>query len=212
MLNAQMLRNTEYDNDDLRSNYDRELVHLAVAEAEIKHGLHKKNGDFVRNFINEQKFYIKTGNGVSEKYYENTEALPIYGLGQGIAWAGPAWIIASNTIVNAKKSKCVGMIFRDPITNTIVEKMQDMFVDDRAAGCNTTMENRTILQQAEHNFQDHVDLVNVTGGDIALDKCDFYHVEYIFENGEAVVVGMEKQQSKYVSRTLRVEDWFKSCN
>ena len=142
------------------------------------------------------KNFTKAGNGVSDKYYENTEALPIYGLGQGIAWAGPAWIIASNTIVNAKKSKCIGMIFRDPITNTIVEKMQDMFVDDRAAGCNTTMENRTILQQAEHNFQDHVDLVNVTGGDIALDKCDFYHVEYVFENGEAVVVGMEKQQSK----------------
>jgi len=60
-INAQTLQNTEYDDDDLRSNYDREMVDLVLLEAQVKHSLHQKNANFVRQFINHQKFYIKTG-------------------------------------------------------------------------------------------------------------------------------------------------------
>ena len=197
-INAQLLKEAEYDNDDLRSNYDREMVDLVLAEAEIKHGMHPENTAFVRQFVKNQKFYIKTGLGISETPYTNTNEFPIYGMGQGIAWSGPAWIMASNTIAKSKKKTCVGFRFIDPLTGLKVEKLEDFFVDDTAEGCNATEGGKTIMQQASHNLQEHVNLVNVTGGDIALDKCDFYHIQFRFEEGEAVCVAMVEQDSELV--------------
>ena len=182
------MRNTEYDDEDLRSNYDREMVNLVLLEAQVKHGLHRKNANFVRKFINHQKFYIKTGYGVSNEYYCDNENAPIYGMGQGLAWAGPAWIMASNTICAIKNKKCKGLILKDPLTGETIMKVQDLYVDDLSGGTNQSHDESAgilgIMKQASLNLQKHVDLVNVTGGDIALDKCWFYLVEWIFEEGE----------------------------
>ena len=171
------------------------MVNLVLAEAEIKHGMHPRNTDFVRKFINGQKFFIKTGYGVSDTSYQDTKEMPIYGMGQGVAWAGPAWLMASNTISKCKEKTCVGFLFKDPLTGTVIRKLEDFFVDDTAEGCNSTSDGRTIMEQAAHNLQEHVDLVNVTGGDIALDKCDFYHIQFRFKNGEAECVAMCEQRS-----------------
>ena len=194
-INAQTLTETQYDDDDLRSNYDREMVHLVLAEANIKHGIHKDNTEFVKEFIAQQRFHIKTGHGVSKMWYEDSEECHIYGMGQGLAWAGPGWIMASNTICKAKEKMCKGMTFVDPITGKTVSKTQDMFVDDLAGGTNYKDEKISVMQQGKKNLQTHVDLVNVTGGDIALDKCWFYHVNWTFEGGEAVAIAMDGSHS-----------------
>ena len=120
-------------------------------------------------------------------------------MGQGLAWAGPAWLMASNTICKIKREKCRGLIFKDPIEENVVEKIQDLYVDDLAGGTNQPAEggvkniSESIMQQSSTNLQEHVNLVNVTGGDIALEKCWFYLVTWIFKNGEAYAVGKECQ-------------------
>ena len=59
---------------------------------------------------------------------------------------------------------------------------------------NTRMTNDISIWKY-NNLQEHVDLVNVTGGDIALDKCDFYHIQFRFKHGEAECVAMCEQRS-----------------
>ena len=199
-INAQTLTETQYDDDDLRSNYDREMVHLVLTEAAVKHGMHETNTDFVRQFIKTQEFFIQTANGISQKGYKDEENYPLYGMGQGLAWSGPAWILMSNTICNAKKKSCKGMFFQDPLNGEVIHKCQDMFVDDLASGTNYSSANVTVMQQGRKNLQEHVNLVNVTGGDIALEKCWFYHVDWEFENGAAVAKAMDG------SKILRIKD------
>ena len=101
--NVQNLRDTEYDNDDLRSSYDREMVNLVLAEAQIKHGLLQKNAVFVRKFINSQEFLNKTSLGISNLAYSDQVEKPTYGMGQGIAWSGPGWMFTSNTIIKVNR-------------------------------------------------------------------------------------------------------------
>ena len=97
-----------------------------------------------------------------------------------------------NTICNSKRKMCKGMTFRDPLTENVVYKCQDMFVDDLASGTNHSSKGISVMEQGQKNLQTHVNLVNITGGDIALEKCWFYHVDWIFEEGIAVAKAMDE--------------------
>ena len=65
-----------------------------------------------------------------------------------------------------------------------LDKLPSQFCDDLAQIFNDTID-RPLLAQTSHNVQLHTDLVNVTGGCLALDKCKFYHCVFYFdENGD----------------------------
>ena len=199
-LGRQTLIESQYDDDDLKANYDRELVRLVAAEARIKHGLDKDNANLMINFVESQKFFLKTGYGISKKYYKYEDQKPIYGLGQGIAWSGPGWLLSSDTITRCKLKNGLGLKFKGPISNIEVHKMHDMFVDDTSCGCNCAHGGKTIMEQAQENLQRHVDYVRVTGGCFALDKCSFYHVKYKFKNGHPQVENNTENRSKMIIR------------
>ena len=92
---------------------------------------------------------MRTGFGVSKQFYSCKKDKTIYGLDQGIVRAGPAWLMSNNTIVARKVKDCVGMKFEAPCNHRlVVEKLHNMFVDDTACGCNTTSEERTIMEQS----------------------------------------------------------------
>jgi len=140
-INRQSMVEAQYDDIDMKSNYDRELVRLVSAEARVKLGLHKDDAKFMVNFVEKQQFHVKTKYGVSEKHYTYEENENLYGLGQGIAWSGPGWLLSSSTLAECKKKSCVGMVYTSPINKELeVKKDQDMFVDDMGCGCNKVEE------------------------------------------------------------------------
>ena len=187
---------TEYDDIDMKSNYDRELARLVATEARVKLGMHKHDAQFLVNFVEHQKFYVKTAYGVSEKCYEYDEKNKLYGLGQGIAWSGPGWIASSDTLAKSKLNSCVGMKFESPISDLTVQKQQDFFVDDTTSGCNQCGEKvKCVMDQAQVNLQKHSDYVEVTGGQVAADKSHYCHVKWEFRNGESVPVNNDMELS-----------------
>jgi len=196
-INRMSMCECQYDDIDMKSNYDRELARLVTAEASIKLGMHRNDANFMVDFVENQEYYIKTAFGTTENHYKYTENEKLYGLGQGIAWAGPGWLISSDTIATCKKSTCSGMIFKSPISDLEVKKLQDMFVDDTACGCNTASKKEcTIMEQAQENCQKHSDYVEVTGGLVAADKSHYYHVDWKFVNGLQVPIIDTDQRSQ----------------
>ena len=183
-INRMQMKEAQYDDIDMKSNYDRELVRLVSAEARIKLGLHKCDANFMIDFVESQKFHVKTAFGISEDNYSYNERHRLYGLGQGITWSGPGWLLSSDTIAKCKDKTCTGMVYRSPISDLKVEKKQDMFVDDTGCGCNEgNGDKREIMVQAQENCQNHSDYVETTGGMIAADKSHFYHIPWEFVNG-----------------------------
>lgn len=56
-----------------------------------------------------------------------------------------------------------------------------MFVDDAAQLCNSyDQPHSSIMEQTTYNLQTHSDLVYITGGKLAHDKCKFYYVKFYF--------------------------------
>jgi len=183
-INRMSVTNAQYDDIDMKSNYDRELPRLVSTEARVKLGLHKHDAKFMVDFTEQQQFFVKTAYGISETSYQYSPEQKLFGLGQGIAWSGPGWLLSSDTIVNCKKQSCVGMRYTSPIDPDLeVEKTQDMFVDDTTCGCNIHNTDTTLMKQAQFNSQKHSDYVHVTGGMVAADKCHFYNINWKFVDG-----------------------------
>jgi len=138
---------------------------------------------FMVNFVESQEFHVKTAYGVSEEKYCYSPDSKLYGLGQGIAWSGPGWLLSSDTIAKCKMKSCLGMEYKSPTTSLRVKKNQDKFVDDTGCGCNQKTISKTIMQQAQLNCKYHSKYVETTGGMIAADKSHFYHIDWEFKNG-----------------------------
>ena len=180
-IHRQQRKPFSFNDDDLRANYDRELAHLSAAETR-KHGLSHKAGNLLIDITQSQQFYIKTINGVSDTFYSYEKDFPIWGLGQGISWAGSCWQFTATTIETILRQQCKGAVLEDPEQLLQVFPFLKFFIDDTTKICNSTGPGRTLLQQACFNMQLHYDLVHASGGDLALDKCKFFLIDFRFDN------------------------------
>ena len=179
-IHRQLKKEFTFNDDDLRANYDRELSHFTAAETR-KHGLPHEAGQLLIDITHNQQFHIKTQTGISKTFYTYDDQSPIWGLGQGISWAGSCWQFTATTIENCLKKTCIGATLRDPDRVYIIHPFLKFFIDDTTKICNQTLENRTLLQQARHNMQKHNNFVDATGGALALDKCRFFYIKYEFD-------------------------------
>ena len=169
--------NYTYNDDDLRANYDRELAHFSAMETR-KYGLPHEAGVFMARVTREQKYYIKSKHGTSNLHYSFTNKMPIWGLGQGICWAGACWQFTATTIGTLLNRNAKGAIMMDPTMNIKLTRLIEFFIDDTKKVCNQTSAGRTLIEQACFNMQLHTNLVLSTGGSLALDKCKFYLIEF----------------------------------
>ena len=165
--------------EDLKACFDRELSHLGAVEDRY-YGNSFAHGEFLTQTTTGMKFFVKTSFGISEKHYEYSDDQPIWGLGQGIGWSGARWTLTSSTIDRCMMNECRGLKLASPDNTVILNKLLSQFCDDLAQICNDTID-RPLMEQTTHNVQLHTDLVNVTGGCLALDKCKFYHCVFSFD-------------------------------
>ena len=157
------------------------MAHFSAAETR-SHGLSFEAGQLLVAITTQQKFYIKTKNGVSTSYYSYSDDSPVWGLGQGISWAGSCWQFTATTLENCLKNHCSGAILTNPVGDITVEQFMKFFIDDTTKICNTTSKERTLLEQTTFNMQKHSNFVASTGGSLALDKCRFFLVNFEFDD------------------------------
>ena len=166
--------------EDLKACFDRELSHLGAVEDRF-YGNSFAHGEFLTKTTTGMKFYVKTSYGISDTHYTYTKENPIWGLGQGIGWSGARWTLTSSTIDRCMQNECRGFRLSSPDQTVQMNKLLSQFCDDLAQICNDVID-RPLIDQTTHNVQLHTDLVNVTGGRLALDKCKFYHCIFYFDN------------------------------
>ena len=172
--------------EDLKANFDRELSHLGALEDRY-YGNSHAHREYLFKTTTNQKFHVKTSFGISPQCYQYNDTNRIWGLGQGMGWSGARWLLTSSTIDRIMNSECSGVQLSCPHGKANVSTLMRMFVDDAAQLCNSFTEpHSSIMEQTQSNLQLHSDLVNVTGGRLAHDKCKFYYIKFVFDrNGNA---------------------------
>jgi len=73
--------------EDLKANYDRELAPLGALEDRY-FGLTHQHRKYLVQTTQQQQLHVKTSFGVSPTSYSYSTDKKIWGLGQGVAWAG----------------------------------------------------------------------------------------------------------------------------
>ena len=191
-LHRQLRQSFTFNDDDLRANYDRELAHYSAAETR-SHGLSYEAGNMLTKITSQQKFHIKTKNGISSTYYTYTNDNQIWGLGQGISWAGSCWQFTATSIENCLKKTCCGAVIQSPNNSVTISPFLKFFIDDTTKICNWTRDLPSILHQTNYNMQKHFNYVISTGGTLALDKCRFYYITFAFDdNHEPYILTIEE--------------------
>lgn len=172
-----------FDND-AASCYDRIIPALASLIGR-KLGLHQ-NVTFVHaTTLAEAKFKLKTSLGVSEEYYENCEAFPIYGTGQGSGNSPAIWCIISSVLFSCHQEQGHGAYFCTPDQEMSVSLSMIGFVDDSTGQVNSFRQNnqptpaflRAIMQLDAQLWND---LLWLSGGLLELSKCSFHHIHFDF--------------------------------
>jgi hypothetical protein len=182
-----------FDND-AASCYDRIILALVSLIGRI-HGIHH-NVVFVNaSTLKEAKYKLKTLRGVSDKFYQNCTAYPIYGTGQGSANSPVIWLIVSSTPSTCHEQYAYGATLTTPDKSLSVALSMVAFVDDSTGQVNDfTAEPQpspeVLNKFMQYNAQLWSDLLWLSGGLLELPKCSYHHPHFTFEaDGRPNIMG-----------------------
>ena len=178
-LSHQTLTPCAFMDDDARACYDRIVTCMSSLECR-KWGIDDKVGAFTNDFIESQKFHIRSAFGVSIDAYTPSQDKPTQGSGQGISWSGPGWTCTSDSISRVMRKENTGMRFSDPSGDIEIVKNCDFFVDDTATGVseNCIQDGASVLEHLRRDEQRHAFLLFAAGHLLALFKCIFYYYSF----------------------------------
>ena len=169
---------------DAKACYDRILPHL-MALVNMKAGMPKKVAILFMNILQEMKYHISTGFGISKEANTNSNENPIYGIGQG-ATDGPAqWTMMSDILQKIHNKRAIGTTITNPTKSITESRSLDMFVDD--ASMLHTSDNKRATKNELRNIVAH-DItswngsLHSSGGKLCGEKTLCYIIQWCFTN------------------------------
>jgi hypothetical protein len=182
-----------FDNDAcVVSCYDRIIPALASLIGR-KFGLHR-NVVFVHaTTLEETKYKLKASLGVSDKFYKNCQAFPIYGTGQGSRNSPDIWCIVSSVLFSCHKENAHGAYFCTPDQQMLVSFSMIGLVDDSTGQTNTFQsidQSQPELLRAimQINAQLWSNLLWLSGGLLELQKGLFHHLHFDFAPDDTAMI------------------------
>jgi hypothetical protein len=133
------------------------------------------------------KFFQRTGFGELKTFFGAPFSFPyMMGLGQGNRAAPLSWIQLSAVLVNAFKQLNLGALIQDPITAEVIYSMGTLFVDntDLYTWREDILDPGELRCQAQLELEHWSCLLNTTGGALKPEKCFWYLLDYVCEEGQ----------------------------
>jgi hypothetical protein len=170
----------------------------------------------------QMKHHVCTGFGVSDKTYRSTTEKILYGIGQGSCASPILWALINQLLRAALGDKftCIRLVAIGGEEEHI--RPDDSFVDDTTTGTTNddsdldpvshvisdlTSSEETLIAKMEEIIQFFLDLLQVTGGDLAPEKCVWYLISHRWKDGKPRL--LQKHSShrviKIVSRSTNTE-------
>jgi hypothetical protein len=142
--------------------------------------------------------HVLTGFGVSDTSYKSTMDKLIYGIGQGSFSSPMVWALLNQLLLTAlgEEFECITLVSVDGTTTDTCPG--DSFVDDTTTDATDdnhnlepipssvrgiTQEEDNLVAIMEDIIQYFLDLLQVTGGDLAPEKCAWYFIGHRWDKG-----------------------------
>jgi hypothetical protein len=170
--------------------------------------------------------HVCTGFGVLDKTYGSTTEKILYGICQGSCASPILWALINHLLLAAlgEKLTCISLVAIDGKEEHIMPG--DSFVDDTMTGSTSddpelepvphdiselTTSKETLIAKMEEVIQFFLDLLQVTGGDLAPETCVWYLISHRWKDGKPRL--LQKHSShcgiKIVSRSTNTESGVK---
>jgi hypothetical protein len=152
--------------------------------------------------------HVATGFGVSDASYKSTTDKMLYGIGQGSCSSPIVWALLNQLLLTAlgEEFDCISLVFVDGRTTATCPG--DSFVDGTTIGATDdnhnldpisstvrglTQEEDSLVARMEVIIQFFLDLLQVTGGDLAPKKCAWYLIGHHWNKGVSKLIQIEPQ-------------------
>jgi hypothetical protein len=213
-----------FDND-VKGCYDRIISGVALASL-IHLGYSKEYVKMLGLLWAQMEHHVCTGFGVSDKTYGSTTEKLMYGIGQGSCASPIMWALINQLLLAAlgEKFTCIRLVAIDGEEEHI--QPGDFFVDDTTTGSTNddpelesvshdiyefTMSEETRIAKMEEIIQFFLDLLQVTGGNLAPEKCVWYLIIHRWKDGKPTLLKKHSSHRgiKIVSRSINTESGVK---
>jgi hypothetical protein len=174
----------------------------------------------------QMEHHVCTGFGVSDKIYGSTTEKLLYGIGQGSCASPILWALINQLLLAAlgEKFTCIRLVAIDGEEEFI--RPGDSFVDDTRTGTTNddskispvshvisdlTSSEETLIAKMEEIIHFFLDLLQVTGGDLAPKKCVWYLISHRWKDGKPQLLQNHSchRGIKIVSRSTNTESGVK---
>jgi hypothetical protein len=186
-----------FDND-AKGCYDRIISGVELASLR-RLGYSKESVKLLGLLWAQMEHHVCTGFGVSDKTYGSTTEKLLYGIGQGSCTSPILWALINQLIlaVLGEKFTCIRLVAIDGEEEHI--RPGDSFVDDTTTGSTNddpkvepvphhiaalTMSEEKLIAKMEEIIHFFLDLLQVTGGDLAPYKCVWYLISHRWKDGK----------------------------
>jgi hypothetical protein len=213
-----------FDND-AKCCYDRIISGVALASLR-RLGYSKESVKMLGLLWAQMEHNVCTGIGVLDKTYGSTINKLLYGIGQGSCASPILWALINQLLLAAlgEKFTCIRLVVIVGAEDNI--RPGDSFIDDTTTGftnddpelepvssdiAELTMPEETLIAKMEEIIQFLLDLLQVTGGDLAPEKCVWYLINHQWKDRKPRF--LQKHSShcgiKIMSRSTNIESGIK---
>jgi hypothetical protein len=209
-----------FDND-AKGCYDRIISGVALASLR-RLGYSKESVKMLGMLWAQMEHHVCTGLGVSDKTYGLTTDKLLYGIGQGSRVSPILWALINQLLLAAlgEKFSCIRLVAIDRVEEHI--RPGDSFVDDTTTGTTNddpelepvstdqaelTTSEETRIAKMEEIIHFFLDLLQLTQGELALEKCVWYLISHQWKDGKPILLQNQSSHRgiKIVSRSTNTE-------
>jgi hypothetical protein len=148
------------------------------------------------------KCYIKTGIGISERYYQSSISKQSFGLGQGYTAASDIWCVIHGVLMHTLASAYIGFAMFSVSSKIVHKRIGEGLIDDNglvvSAQSSTyitsthvkcfTPDEDILFSRMKQMIQFSLELLQVAGGDLTISKCAFSTVFHHWKGGRATLL------------------------
>jgi hypothetical protein len=115
-----------------------------------------------------------------EKTFQSTGETTIYGTGQGWGNSPIIWLFISNILIRMFSREAIGATYMDNSQTEILEAKISAYVDDINTHCNSRAAHQDIILNMQNDFIIWKNLLDMSGGALSQQKCNFYILSWDF--------------------------------
>ena len=148
---------------------------------------------------NKMKFKTQINNKISSVEFTNTKEMPKHGIGQGAGNGGTKWNFISVPMMKIVEEEAPGCSLRLPKGDKEWKKHIVGFVDDKRHYVNSPKSQicKRVIKGMEQSVLYWYELLNFSGGELELDKCAWYIINWEFKK--------DKPQIKCLNKDLYIK-------